>query len=742
MAALVFLCAANGAGYAEDHWVGSWAASQQLVEPRNSLPQADLTDVTLRQVVHLSIGGTELRVHVSNRYATAPLRVTSLHVAKPLCHPNAPTTGAPPSVTAAAGTGKSAPPQHANTARAGDPGTSTPPREARGGDPGTCATSAQIEAATDKAVTFSGRTDVIIPAGADFVSDPLAFPVAALSDLTITLHIDQAPAEQTGHPGSRATSYVAHGDLVSIADLPDAKKVEHWYFIAGVDVPASAQAASIVTLGDSITDGHGATTDGNDRWPDVLARRLQGDAATRSIAVLNHGIGGNRLLTDGLGPNALARFDHDVLAQAGVRYLIVLEGVNDLGMATRTGEITKEEHAALVRRLLAAYEQIITRAHAHDIQVIGATILPFTGSGFYHPGPDSESDRQAINQWIRTAGHFDAVIDFDKLMRDPEHPERLLPAYDVGDHLHPSPAGYAAMGGAVPLPLFGSSAPVADLRMAITFDDLPVHSSLPPGETRAGVAAKILSALKDAHVPGVWGFVNGQRLEQEPESKAVLDLWSLAGYPLGNHTWSHMNLDQNTVEAFIADVRRNEPVVRKWMHEGDRYWFRFPFLREGDTPAKRATVRAFLARSGYKIAGVTMSFGDYQWNEPYARCKAKGDTAAIAQLEASYLAAADESIRYDRGLSQTLYGRDIPYVLLMHIGAFDAEMLPRLLKLYQSRGFKFVMLPEVVTDDFYRQATDRFLPPGPDSLTEAMAERGLALPRHEITAPQLESVCR
>jgi lysophospholipase L1-like esterase len=716
MAALVFLCAANGAGHAEDRWVGSWAASQQLVEPRNSLPSDDLRDATLRQVVHLTIGGAQLRIHVSNRYGTAPLRITSLHVARP-----AVATARP----------------DAEELQVALP---------------------RIDVSSDKPVTFSGRGDVIIPAGADFVSDPVAFPATALSDLVITLHLDQPPADSpqaakdgrsgdpalTGHPGSRATSYFVHGDLVSSADLPDAKKVEHWYFISGVDVAPASQALSVVVLGDSITDGHGATTNGNDRWPDVLARRLQGDATTRSVAVLNHGIGGNRLLTDGLGPNALARFDHDVLAQPGVRYLIVLEGVNDLGMATRTAEITKEEHDALVRRILTAYEQIITRARAHDIKVIGATILPFVGSAFYHPGPATDADRQAINRWIRTAGHFDAVIDFDKLMRDPEHPERLLAAYDLGDHLHPSPAGYAAMGEAVPLSLFGTNtaAAMADLRMAITFDDLPAHSTLPPGESRAGIAQRILSALTDAHVPGVYGFVNGQRLEQQRADATVLELWRNAGYPLGNHGWSHMNLDHNTAEAFAGDVERNEPLLKTWMKDEDWHWFRFPFLREGDTPAKRTAVRTFLARHGYKIAGVTMSFGDYQWNEPYARCKAKGDAAAIASLETSYLAAADESIRYDRALAHALYGRDIPYVLLMHVGAFDAEMLPRLLKLYQSRGFRFVTLPEAESDEFYRQATDALLPPGPDSLTDAMVERHLPLPPHEIPAAQLENVCR
>jgi lysophospholipase L1-like esterase len=209
-----------------------------------------------------------------------------------------------------------------------------------------------------------------------------------------------------------------------------------------------------VALGDSITDGHGATTNGNDRWTDVLAQRLQSSSETRNIGVSNQGIGGNHLLIDGLGPNALSRFDRDVLAPAGVRWVIVLEGVNDLGGLSRNGEVTPAEHAALVQRVLAAYRQIIARAHAHGLQVYGATITPYVGSDYYHPGPLSEADRLAVNQWIRAAGHFDSVIDFDSIVRNPQHLDRLLPAYDCGDHLHPSPAGYKAMGNAVPLALF------------------------------------------------------------------------------------------------------------------------------------------------------------------------------------------------------------------------------------------------------------------------------------------------
>jgi lysophospholipase L1-like esterase len=210
----------------------------------------------------------------------------------------------------------------------------------------------------------------------------------------------------------------------------------------------------VIALGDSITDGHGATTNGNDRWTDVLARRLQANPSTRNIAVLNQGIGGNHLLIDGLGPNVLARFDRDVLAQAGARYLIVLEGINDLGGLARMQNVTDEDHAVLVHDMIGAYEQIVARAHAQHIRVIGATILPDGGSDYYHPSPSNEADRQKVNQWIRAAGHFDAVVDLDKIMVDPKDPARLRSSYDSGDHLHPSPAGYKVMGEAFPENLF------------------------------------------------------------------------------------------------------------------------------------------------------------------------------------------------------------------------------------------------------------------------------------------------
>ncbi|HTX76077.1 MAG TPA: SGNH/GDSL hydrolase family protein [Terracidiphilus sp.] len=382
-------------------WISTWGASQQIPEPGNALPLDDLRDATVRQIFHLSMGGPSVRVHLSNAFGTEALHFTSVHIARPVSP-----------------------------------------------------ASAAIDPASDRPLTFDGKPDVTVPPGADYVSDPIDYPVAPLSDLAVSFHLDAPPARETGHPGSRATSYYVHGDQVSAADLPDAKHVDHWYQVTEIDVTAATGAGVVLALGDSITDGHGATTNGNDRWTDVLAARLQASPSTRNIGVSNQGIGGNHLLIDGLGPNVLARFDRDVLAPAGVKWLIVFEGVNDLGGLARLGEVSPEEHAALVQRVLAAYQQILTRAHAHGLRVYGATITPYTGSGYYHPGPLSEADRQAVNRWIRIPGNFDAVIDFDAVVRDPVQPDRLLPAYDCGDHLHPSPAGYKAMGEAIPLKLF------------------------------------------------------------------------------------------------------------------------------------------------------------------------------------------------------------------------------------------------------------------------------------------------
>ena len=288
-----------------------------------------------------------------------------------------------------------------------------------------------------------------------------------------------------------------------------------------------------------------------------------------------------------------------------------------------------------------------------------------------------------------------------------------------------------------------SLTPIAP-QMAITFDDLPAHGPLPPSESRIEIATKIIAALHEARVAPVYGFVNGADLEQHPGDEDVLKAWREAGNPVGDHSWSHMNLNQHSLEEFEADVNRNQPLLMQLMKDknDDWHWFRFPFLAEGDTPEKRAGIRKFLAQQGYRIAAVTMSFGDYQWNEPYARCKAKGDEKAIALLQSSFLFAAEDSISYYRDMSHALYGRDIPYVLLMHIGALDAEMMPRLLRLYQSKGFEFVTLEKAESDEFYRQDTDLSLPPASDTLEGLMADRHLALPARALPVVQFDTICR
>ena len=390
-AVVVFALFAAAAQAATPHWVASWFTGQQIVEPENMLPPAALRDSTLRQVVRLSIGGSGYRVVVSNAFGAEPLHLYAVHTAKPA-----------------------------------GPGV--------------------IDPATDRALTFSGRPDVVIPPGASYVSDPVTAPVAPFADMAITIRYGEPPAVETGHPGSRATSYVVPGDHVADATLDGAATVDHWYQITSVEVMAAPDARAVAAVGDSITDGRGSVTNGNTRWTDFLAQRLAAGRRTRHTAVLNAGFGGNRLLNDIKGPNALARFDRDVLAPPGVASLIVLEGINDIGTLTIDHPVAPEDHDLLVKRMIGAYEQIAARAHAHGLKAYIATVMPFMGTPFYHPDAANEADRTAVNAWIRSQKLFDGVIDFDSLMRDPLRPDRLNPAYDTGDMLHPSPAGYRVMG--------------------------------------------------------------------------------------------------------------------------------------------------------------------------------------------------------------------------------------------------------------------------------------------------------
>lgn len=363
----------------------------------SALSASDATDSTLRQTVHIARGGKTLRIRLSNVIGTHPLRLDSVHLAL------ARTTGG-----------------------------------------------SSIDPVSDRAVTFSGLSNIVIPAGADYVSDPIDLTVADQSTLAISFHMPDVPVQQTGHPGSRTTSWLVTGKHVSDADLFEATHFDHWFNIASADIRAGSSSAAIVAFGDSITDGYGIKPNSDTRWPDLLAARLK----DRPLAVLNAGIGGNRLLNDGLGPNGLSRFERDVLGRDGVKYVIVLEGVNDLGTLTRDAPATPEVHNALVGQIKAAYLQMIARAHNRGLKIYAGTLPPFMGMDYYHPDALNEADRQAVNQCIRTSGAFDAVIDFDAALRDPAKPDHLLPIYDSGDHLHPSQAGYKAMAEAVDLRLF------------------------------------------------------------------------------------------------------------------------------------------------------------------------------------------------------------------------------------------------------------------------------------------------
>ena len=261
--------------------------------------------------------------------------------------------------------------------------------------------------------------------------------------------------------------------------------------------------------------------------------------------------------------------------------------------------------------------------------------------------------------------------------------------------------------------LASATAYAAPIRIALTIDDLPVHGPLPPGETRVDIAQRIIAALRSAHLPPTYGFVNAGAIGQEPESAPVLDLWRQAGFALGNHTWSHADLDHVGAAAFAQEVIRNEAPLAAKMRGEDWHWFRFPFLDEGSDPGTRTEVRRMLADRGYRIAAVTMNFDDYRWNEPYARLAAAQDAAGIAALERSYLRAADEALTRDRVAAKSRYGRNIPFVLLMHIGAFDARMMPRLLALCHRRHVRFVSLAEAERDPAYATDVQPALAPAP-----------------------------
>ena len=390
-------------------WVGIWAAAPQPTEPPD-LPPAPFTrdglvlaDATLRQTIRVSAGAQRIRLRLSNAFGRTELSVAGVSLALP-----------------------------------------------GGGRAGVSA----IEPGTSRAVTFAGRPGAVMRPGGQAVSDPFDFPVTAAANITVTLYLaagQRAADGVTSHLGSRTTSYLAAGDHVADTDLPGATPVEHWYLLGGVEAcPGTATAAAVI-LGDSLTDGRGSTTDGNDRWPDQLLDLMRARADTVAAALLNLGIGGNRVLRDGLGPSIVSRLDRDVLALRGVRWLVLFAGVNDIG----TADATQVAQRQVVAELCAAYEEIAAKARASGIAVYGATLTPLGGNDPYDdPAGHRETARQAVNAWIRASGRFDAVLDFDAAVRDPLVRRRLRPSFDSGDHLHLNPAGYQALASAVPAGFF------------------------------------------------------------------------------------------------------------------------------------------------------------------------------------------------------------------------------------------------------------------------------------------------
>ncbi|GAB6119859.1 hypothetical protein JCM30204_10080 [Dysgonomonas termitidis] len=373
-------------------WVGTWSAAPQLVEPGNMPPSPGLSDNILRQIVRVSIGGEKVRLRFSNGFGNQPVTMKS---------------GA---IALAKEDGK-------------------------------------IDVSSEQKLTFQGKDSVTIPPYEEIYSDPVPFHFDNNARAAITIYFGKTSPTLTGHPGSRTTSYLFSGNN-SMSSLTDTLRIEHWYIIQGIDVQATQETAVVAVLGNSVTDGRGSGTDKQNRWTDILSERLLDDRSfTRDRGVLNLGIGGNCVVRGGLGPTALERFDRDILSQSGVKWLIILEGINDIG-GIRTGETVSE----CIQELTDAYTQMIDKAHSKGIKVYGCTILPFAKS--FYDTPFRREAWKKVNDWIRKSGKFDSVIDFAEIMRSPGNSDIIMEGMHSGDFLHPNEAGYKRMGEAVDLSLF------------------------------------------------------------------------------------------------------------------------------------------------------------------------------------------------------------------------------------------------------------------------------------------------
>ncbi|MES2240667.1 MAG: SGNH/GDSL hydrolase family protein [Bacteroidota bacterium] len=374
------------------NWAGTWATAQQLVEPNNMPPAPGLTDNTLRQIIRVSVGGKRLRLRFANIFNDGQTILKQVSVANAV-----------------------------------DGGV--------------------IDAKTQKTLTFKGNSGVTMNPNEEIFSDAFDFPLQSGQRLAITIYYGATSQKITGHPGSRTTSYLLQGNNSDNVDFSGAVKTDHWYTIIGVDVQAAKNSSTIVCLGNSITDGRGSGTNKQNRWTDILSARLSANKNTADIGVLNLGIGGNCVVRGGLGPTALDRFDRDVLSQAGVKWLVLLEGINDIG-----GIKNAEDAPVRAQELIDAYKVMIAKAHAKGLKVYGCTILPFKKS--FYDVPYRQEARDKVNDWIRKSKSFDAVIDFDKLMVSETDSKTILSDMHDNDFLHPNELGYRRMGEAIDLELF------------------------------------------------------------------------------------------------------------------------------------------------------------------------------------------------------------------------------------------------------------------------------------------------
>jgi lysophospholipase L1-like esterase len=413
---IVFALCLAGLVYAQapgqEHWVAAWGtaqllarapqppplpgASQTATQTPQSIANRGFNHQSVRMIARNSIGGRRVRVKLSNAFGSAPVMIGAAHIAL----------------------------------RAKDSG---------------------IVPQSDRALLFNGKPDCIVGPGVVLLSDPVDLTLPPLSDVAVTLYFPSETGTPTMHATGLHTTYVSkEGDATAAPSIPDAITTQSYYYLAAIDVAAPQNAAAIVAFGDSITDGARSANDTNHSWPALLAARLAGKKETANIGVANMGIGGNRVLRDNTGVSALGRFDRDVLSQSGVKWVMLLEAINDIGRGS-----TVPAEAVTADELIGAYKQIIERAHTHGIQVIGCTLTPFEGAGYYRE--NGEVIREAVNNWIRTSGAFDAVVDFEAATRDAANPKRFRADFDPGDHLHPNNDGYQAMADAVDLGIFTGS---------------------------------------------------------------------------------------------------------------------------------------------------------------------------------------------------------------------------------------------------------------------------------------------